>query len=522
MPDARSKCEKDIDVLIRSRYPLIYVVSYEEARVFRSINEMARERNKQLFLWSVTCGIHKPQDLENPQEPMKVEEPTRDPISALNHIERQTYPAIFVLKDFHPYLTDNTVVRKLRDLVENLKQTYETIVILSPVLSVPVELEKDIAVVDFCLPDSRDMNKLLDDIVETISKSQEIKVNLSAETREKLINASLGLTLNEAENALARAIVADKSLGPEDIDKILAEKEQVIRKSGILEYYHTQEALGDVGGLDALKDWLTKRSVAFTEKAKQFGLPQPKGILLIGVQGCGKSLTAKAISGLWRLPLLRFDVGRVFSGIVGSSEENMRKAIRTAESVSPVILWIDEIEKSLSGVQSSTFSDAGTSARVFSTFLTWLQEKKDPVFVIATANNISLLPPELLRKGRFDEIFFVDLPRQDERKEIFSIHIKKRGRNPQDFDLDALTRQSEGFSGAEIEQAVIASLFDAFVDGKDINTDYLLKNLSDSVPLSRTMKEEIQSLRDWAATRARQASPAAKDAVRQRERKIEL
>jgi SpoVK/Ycf46/Vps4 family AAA+-type ATPase len=522
MANPKSSCEEAIDILIRARYPLLYVVSYEEQRVMQSLYTMAKERDKQLCVWSATCGMLKPEDLENAAEPLKVEESTRDPINALNYIERQTYPAIFLLKDFHPYLNDNTIVRKLRDLVENLKETYETIVILSPVLSVPVELEKDIAVVDFALPTVADLNKLLDEIIAVISKSQEIKVNLTPEIREKLISAALGLTLSEAENAFARSIVVDKSLGPEDIEKILCEKEQVIRKSGLLEYYHTSEEMENIGGLDALKTWLTKRAVAFTEKANEFGLPKPKGILLIGVQGCGKSLTAKAISSLWKLPLLRFDVGRVFSGIVGSSEENMRKAIRTAESVAPVILWIDEIEKSLSGVQSSTFSDAGTSARVFSTFLTWLQEKKQPVFVIATANNISLLPPELLRKGRFDEIFFVDLPKLAERKEIFRIHLRKRKREAQNFDLEALARQSEGFSGAEIEQAVISALFDAFVENRELNNQDLLRSLKETVPLSQTMREGIQALREWAETRARPATQTLKETQGPRERKIEL
>lgn len=522
MENSKSQCRSEIDTLIRARYPLIYVVSYEEQRVLECLYEMAQERNKELRLWSVTCGIHKAQALEKPDEPVKTDDSTRDPINALNHIEKQTYPAIFALKDFHPYLGDNTIVRKLRDLVQNLKETYETVIILSPILNIPAELEKDIVVVNFDLPYKEDLNKLLDGIIEVIKKSGDIKIDVNDQTREKLINAALGLTLNEAENAFARSIVVDKSLGPEDVEKILQEKEQVIRKSGILEYYHTMEELNNVGGLDSLKGWLTKRSVAFSEKAKEFGLPQPKGILLIGVQGCGKSLTAKAISSLWKIPLLRFDVGKVFSGVVGSSEDNMRRAIKTAESVAPVILWIDEIEKSLSGVQSSAFSDAGTSARVFSTFLTWLQEKKKPVFVIATANNISQLPPELMRKGRFDEIFFVDLPNDHERKEIFAIHLKKRNRNPENFDLELFVRQSEGFSGAEIEQAVISSLFDAFVDNRDINTQDISASLKESIPLSQTMREEIQGLKDWAETRARPATLSDKKTVRARERKIEL
>jgi len=336
------------------------------------------------------------------------------------------------------------------------------------------------------------------------------------------VNAALGLTRFEAENAFARVIVTDKKLDINDIDAILEEKKQAIRKSRLLEYYESKEQFNNVGGLDCLKDWLSKRGVAFTQKAQEFGLPQPKGILLIGVQGCGKSLTAKAVASLWKLPLLRLDIGTVFSGIVGSSEENMRRAIKTAETLAPIILWIDEIEKGLSGVQSSTFSDAGTSARVFSTFITWLQEKTAPVFVIATANNIQLLPPELLRKGRFDEIFFVDLPSLQERKEIFHIHLKKRKRESEKFDLELLPRESEGFSGAEIEQVIISSMYDAFLENRDINTSDILKNIKQSVPLSITMKENIEETRNWARYRTRCASSALKEMPGKKERKLEF
>jgi SpoVK/Ycf46/Vps4 family AAA+-type ATPase len=286
---------------------------------------------------------------------------------------------------------------------------------------------------------------------------------------------------------------------------ILEEKKRVIRKSGILEYHDAQQNLSDVGGLEHLKEWIRKRSVAFSEQARSFGLPPPKGVLLLGVQGCGKSLSAKAISQVWNLPLLRLDMGRIFSSLVGSSEENMRRAISTAESVAPAILWIDEIEKAFAGTRGGD-SDAGTSSRVFGTFLTWLQEKSAPVFVIATANNIATLPPELLRKGRLDEIFFVDLPTPEERKEIFRIHLRQRRRAPEAVDLDALAAASEGFSGSEIEQAVVAALYDAFDHGRDLTTDDLLKATTASIPLSKTMKEEIDRLRRWAGDRARNAS----------------
>lgn len=510
-------CTEEIDILVRARYPLLYVVTYEEGRAINSLREMAVRRAKDAYLWSATQGIHKPEEIT------KVDDRTRDPLSALSYIERQTAPAIFIMLDLHAYLGDHTIIRKLRDLVENLKQTYETLIILSPVLNIPVELEKDVAVIDFDLPGEEDLNKLLEEITKIVGQSQEVKLELPHEVREKLVNAALGLTYNEAENAFARAIVEDKSLGAEDVERILEEKKQVIRKSGLLEYYHTSEALENVGGLEGLKEWLVKRTAAFSARAKDFGLPQPKGILLIGVQGCGKSLTAKAISSLWKLPLLRFDVGRVFSGIVGSSEENMRRAIHTAESIAPVILWIDEIEKAMSGVQSSSFSDAGTSARVFSTFLTWLQEKTKPVFVIATANNISLLPPELLRKGRFDEIFFVDLPRMAERKDIFNIHLKKRNRRPEEFNLESLIHETEGYSGAEIEQAVIAGLYEAFDENRMLTTEDILKSVKESIPLSQTMRENIEEIRTWAQTRARNASKEqSSNAQGLRSRRIEL
>jgi len=512
-----NKCAKEIDIFIRARYPLIYLVSWEETRIIEKLKEMAEARRKKLFLWSITRGIFR---LE--EDASKVDEATRDPLNALAYVEKSTDPALFVLLDFHSFLNDQTVIRKLRDLVNNLKSSYETLIVISPVLTVPIELEKDFVVIDYDLPVFEEISELLEGIIEVVSTSQDVIVDLPEGTKEKLIKAALGLTRSEAENAFARAIVLDKRLDKDDIDKILEEKKQAIRKSRFLEYYEAKQDFGNVGGLDNLKDWLTKRGVAFTQKATDFGLPQPKGILLIGVQGCGKSLTAKAVANLWKLPLLRLDIGAVFSGIVGSSEENMRRAIKAAETLAPIILWIDEIEKGLSGVQSSTFSDAGTSARVFSTFLTWLQEKTAPVFVIATANNIQLLPPELLRKGRFDEIFFVDLPQQEERKEIFNIHIKKKKRDPAKFDTETLARESSGYSGAEIEQTIISALYDAFLENRDINTADILKNIKVSIPLSITMKESIEQVRNWSKDRARCASSIQAQPSCKKERKLEL
>ncbi|MCL5037068.1 MAG: AAA family ATPase [Chloroflexi bacterium] len=496
---------QEIEVLIRARYPIISIISFEEDRVVNEIKKIAKKLDKKIFTWSAYRGLHAPD--ESIQSKKRTFPPsTQDPLESLNEVISFVEPAIFIFEDFHPYLKDIAIVRALRELALYLKSSYKTMILISPTLQIPLELEKDITVVDFCLPSLNDLSTLLDQILKQLAEDSRLKVVVDDQTREKLLKAALGLTLKEAENTFARALVISGKLTEDEIDIVLQEKEQAIRKSGILEYYHTDESLNNIGGLENLKQWFNKRSLAFSEKARAYGLPPPKGILLIGVQGCGKSLCAKAISRQWSLPLLRFDVGKVFASHVGSSEENIRRAIVTAESVSPCILWIDEIEKAFAGTRSSHLSDAGVTSRVFGSFITWLQEKQSSVFVVATANNIQILPPELLRKGRFDEIFFVDLPDDEERKEIFRIHIKKRGRDPGNFDIDRLVEASVGFSGSEIEQAIISSMYDAFYEGKEINTEYIVKSIQATVPLSRTMDKEIGELRTWAETRAVSAS----------------
>jgi ATP-dependent 26S proteasome regulatory subunit len=427
-------------------------------------------------------------------------------VETLQAVGRLTEPALVVLKDFHPYLSDPAVVRSLRELAHALKSTYTTVILLSPTLTIPPELEKEISVLDVPLPTARDLLALLKEIVTVVRRTNRAQVNLTAAEAEQLIQAALGLTLSEAENAFAKAIARNGKLDKDDIALVLDEKRQVIRKAGLLEYYPTDEKLGNVGGLESLKGWLSRRTAAFGEPARRFGLPQPKGLLLLGVQGCGKSLTAKAIAATWKLPLLRLDMGRIFSGLVGSSEENLRRAIRVAEGVAPAVLWVDEIEKALSGVASSGQSDGGVTARVFGSLLTWLQEKTAPVFVVATANRIDLLPPELLRKGRFDEIFFIDLPTAEERREIFGIHVARRGRAAGGYDLERLASLAVGYSGAEIEQAVVAGLYDAFAEQRELSQVHIEKAIRESVPLAATMREEIGRVREWARTRTRPAS----------------
>jgi SpoVK/Ycf46/Vps4 family AAA+-type ATPase len=462
-------------------------------------------QEKHFYTWSETMGLR---STTKQLTPGAAEARTRDPLSVLEAIRTNSDPAVYVLKDFHVFLAPSyphasAVIRKLRDLADALHTAYTTVILLSPVLQLPEELQKEVTVIDYDLPGLRELDGLLTRAADSLRGQEGVKVDLTAEQRERILKAALGLTMTEAENVFARCLVEK---GCFDVDLIVAEKQQLIRKSGVLEYFESKDQVEDIGGLEILKAWLRNRALAFTEKAHSFGLPAPRGILLLGVQGCGKSLTAKAVAHLWRLPLLRLDVGRIFAGLVGSSEENMRRAIHMAETVSPSVLWLDEIEKGLAGVQSSGLADAGVTARVFATLNTWMQEKTKPVFVVATANDITQLPPELLRKGRFDEIFFVDLPAHVERKEIFAIHLRKRNRSPQAFDLEALAAASEGFSGAEIEQAVVSGLLTAFEQERDVTTEDVLDALKQTVPLSVTMREDIDMVRRWAKGRARPAS----------------
>src|ERR1035438_10079250 len=441
--------QTEIEVLIRARYPILYVITSEEMRVQKLLVEIAAGRQKKVFEWTYSSGIVpagasiQSQKGRNPA--------TKEPLAALDLVIEQVEPAIFLFKDFHPFLTRNNfaVIRRLKDIAIHLKNSFKTIVLISPVMEIPAELDKEITVINFPQPTKEDLGAMLDKIVTEVRDRKQIQIDLDDQGRDRLLQAALGLTLAEAENVFAKIIVQEQRLSGDYVNEVFAEKQQIIRKSGLLEYYATEEDFASVGGLAVLKDWLNKRSVAFTDEARAFGLPAPKGILLLGVQGCGKSLCAKAVSRLWQLPLLRFDMGRMFGSLVGSSEENVRRAIAMAESVAPAVLWVDEIDKAFVGSQGSGATDGGTTARVFGTFLTWLSEKTAPVFVVATANDISQLPPELLRKGRLDEIFFVDLPSQPERQEIFRIHINRRGRDANQFDTMALAEASKDCSGAE-------------------------------------------------------------------------
>jgi ATP-dependent 26S proteasome regulatory subunit len=487
----------EIEDLIKARYSLIWITSPEENRVEEALKRLCVEREMRLEVWSITEGF---KTVANGQGTRDV----KDPMKAIDHVLRAEGRALFVLRDFHPFLKEPAVVRRLRDAATELRKTKKSLLVLSPVTKIAPELEKSIsAVVDWELPNRLEIEGAARKVLPNLPAATQQLLESDPTFMERVVEGALGLTLVEAENVFAKSAVRTHTF---DLETILEEKKQIIRKSGLLEYYEHREEFSDVGGMEILKDWLVKRRNAFSSRARDFGLPLPKGILLIGVPGTGKSLTAKAVGALWQMPLLRLDVGKIFGGLVGSSEENIRSVIKTSEAIAPAVLWIDELEKGFSGTASSGQTDGGTTSRVFASFITWLQEKTTPVFVIATANNVLQLPPELLRKGRFDEIFFCDLPDREDRAQIIDIHVRKKKRDPGQFDMDKLLEATVDFSGAELEQAVVAALYDAFDTGNDLTTDGLLHTLKEMVPLAITMREQIESMREWARTRARMAS----------------
>ena len=491
----RGKLEQfteELSFLIRARYPLIHLSTYEESRCLQVIRELCRKRTSELYVWSRTEGTLKDHESAND---------IKDPMAILKWYEETaaTDKSVLVLKDFHPYLKEPTVVRKLRDLAHQLKGRPKNILFVSALLPIPPELVKEVTVLEVPLPSRAEVESLIKKAAEVVQTESSEPIDV-----DSLIDAATGLTYDEIENVFAKSIV---STGKLERRLIREEKRQIVKKSGVLEFVENEQMTSHkIGGLSLLREWLEGRKAGLSAEARALRLPVPKGILLVGVPGCGKSLTALTVGKEWELPLLRLDLGRVFSGLVGSSEGNIRGALATCEAVAPCVLWVDEIEKGLSGTKSSGQSDGGTTSRVFGTLLTWMQEKKSTVFVVATANDISQLPPEFLRKGRFDEIFFVDLPRADEREEIFRIHTDRFDWSADGFDAKALAEKADGFSGAEIEQALVAARYAAFGRNETFTQDHIVQAIVETVPLSKTMGDRLDGLRDWAKHRARPAS----------------
>lgn len=486
---------EELELLLRARYPLIYIPTLEEERLEMAIASSAQSMgNRTLYIWDFVDGY---QDHPNYTGFAK-----RNPLQALELLEKLPEQAtgIFILRDFQRFLEDISISRKLRNLARSLKSQPKNIIILSSGLNIPSELTEVLTVVDFPLPTATEINAEIQRLVITTGQS------LNNELLNELVRSAQGLSLERIRRVLSLCLAAHGSIEPSDVELILAEKRQSIRQTQILDFYPATEEISDIGGLDNLKNWLLRRGGSFSEQARAYGLPHPRGLLLVGIQGTGKSLTAKAIAHHWHLPLLRLDVGRLFAGLVGESESRTRQMINLAEALAPCILWIDEIDKAFAGIDGK--GDGGTTSRVFGTFITWLAEKKSPVFVVATANNIKSLPAEMLRKGRFDEIFFVGLPNQGEREAIFTVHLNRlRPHKIREYDIKRLAYETPDFSGAEIEQSLIEAMHLGFSQNRDFTTEDILIAVSQIIPLARTAKEEIEFLQQWANSgKARLAS----------------
>ena len=477
---------------VQSGHPGIYITSPEETRVEAEIKSVAEQAGYGLYAWSVTEGLVNTADgsVRAAQEPLEA-------VDAIGELGENT---LVLLRDFHLFLEDANPVllRALKDELKRCKSNGRVILVVGCRQVLPPELEREFVVLDFALPGKAELEQVVAGICQSASQPKPVDEELDA-----VMEAATGMTCFEAENAFALSLVENKRLDPV---RIAREKAQVVKKSGILELIDNLPGLDAIGGLDLLKEWLTLRRDAFSRRAVEYGLPTPKGLLIIGVPGTGKSLAAKATASLLGRPLLKLDAGRLYGGLVGQSEGNLRSVIQTAEVIAPCVLWIDEIEKAFAGSKSSGMTDGGTSSRVFGSFLSWMQEKQSPVFVVATANDVTQLPPEFLRKGRFDELFFVDLPNQEEREAIWAIQISKYGRKFKSYGITALAKGTDGWTGAEIEQAYIEGLYEAFARGKEPDTVNLGALLATQVPLSRLMSEPITLLRQWAKGRARPAT----------------
>ncbi|HAX85049.1 MAG TPA: AAA family ATPase [Cyanobacteria bacterium UBA11370] len=488
---------EQLDLMIRARYPILYIVAVEEEPVDEVLVSVATqsEPQRQVLMWDIVRGWD-----DNGSDKGSV-------MGALNRIGKADLKAniIFVLRDLHfilknPQSDRNApVVREIKNLTKELKRSRKTLILTSHTLEVPEELSEEVTVIDFPLPKTAE----IDYLISLLVKPEGLKV--SGLAREQLVKACQGLSRARIARVLAKALAAKQQVNESDIDGVLEEKKQAIRQTGILEFFTVRESLKNVGGLENLKQWVRMRQDAFTEEARRYGIPNPKGVLLVGIQGTGKSLSAKTIAHEWRLPLLRLDTGRLFGGIVGESESRVRQMIQISEAIAPCVLWIDEIDKAFGNISAGVDGDSGTSRRVFGSLITWMQEKTSPVFIVATANNVQILPAELLRKGRFDEIFFLNLPTEQERQDIFKVHLQPlRPSRLREFDLPLLARQAKDFSGAEIEQVIIDGMhraFGAVVNGhrRDFTTEDILRAIEETVPLAAIAREQIEALKYWAA-----------------------
>ena len=490
-----------IDILrerIQCHFPVLFLTTHEEDRWESELATLALDMERGLVIWTATDGAAPPLDA-----------PAGDHRSAADFLHQITdYPRdhVFLLKDFHPFLKDPFVVRRLRDVIPKLTEQNKTILLMGPDGTIPIELQRDSISLDLPLPGLEDLKDELRELLIQRQHQGEANLRLSEQQEEKLLRAVMGLTTKQVQQALSRALLGRSKVDSEVYAALIAEKKHMVQGSDMLDFQELAEGANDIGGLDALKAWVGTRAEAFSEKARQQGIPAPKGVLLLGVQGCGKSLTSRAIAQMLAFPLVRLDVSTLLSGGLGESEKNLRDVLNLMEMIAPAVLWMDEVEKGFAGVGEGAGSDA-TMTRLMGRFLTWMQEKKAPVFVVATANSVAGLPPEMLRRGRFDELFFVDLPNYHERKTILEIHLKKQKLDPAEFDIGRLSDKSEGYSGAEIEQSVQTAVVENYTRGGSVGMKDLEDAIDDTVPLSVTMEEKIFELREWAKSRCRAATP---------------
>ncbi len=507
----------DLRTLIRSFHPLIVIETVEEDRVLSLLQSVTAQERMPLFEWSITRGLTRHDDGPT------VSRMTATPLAVLQHLQGLTVEAVFWLKDLTPHLQDAAVARQLREVTALYERTRSTCILTGEPIVLPSDLDRIAVRYRLNLPERDELQVMLDNLLQSLdqrvlrAKPRSTTVAQSIlssfrkdrqddgrplpQERDAILRALQGMTLHQARQVITQCVMDDGTLTAKDVQKILDRKIQAVKDGGLLEYYPLEDNRFELGGFANLKSWLERAKVGFSQEAKALNLMPPRGILLVGVPGCGKSLAAKVIAREWLLPLLKLDAGRLFDKFIGESEKNFRKAIEMAESLSPIVLWIDEIEKAMVAGGGSGEADAGLGRRLFGAFLTWLQEKKQEVFVVATANDLSSLPPELLRKGRFDEIFFVDLPDDGERTAIWKIHLGLRKQDSKKFDLVKLVSASDGFSGSEIEQAVVTALYRALHQRMPLTTDLLIEEVIHTVPLSVTRREDIDQLREMAQGR---------------------
>ncbi|MDH4047759.1 MAG: AAA family ATPase [Gammaproteobacteria bacterium] len=488
--------QRDLELILRSRMPIVVIETRDESRMLDLLKSITISRASDsyvpLFRWTVTDGL---QRLDISLEPQMH---NAQPTEVLRHIRAVAKPGMYVLLDFHPYLEDPVNVRLLKDICIQFDSVSRHLILISHSVALPKELESFSARFDMALPSEQEREEIVKRVaIEWSVENAGSRVKFDPKAHRMLIQNLAGLTDRDTAQLARNAIYEDGAISKSDLPQVMQAKYELLNRGGILRYEYDTKKFSDVGGLDKLKTWISQRKPAFLDRSASSILDSPKGILLIGVQGCGKSLAAKATAGIFGVPLLRLDFGSLYDKYHGETERKLRESLKTADVMAPCVLWIDEIEKGIAGKDSET----GTSQRVLGTFLTWLAEKKSPVFTVATANDIASLPPELVRKGRFDEIFFVDLPRSAIRKDIFDIHLELRGQDPSRFESDQLVRASRGFSGAEIEQAVVSALYSAHAQQSNLETHHLLEELKRTKPLSVVMAERIDAIRRWAVGR---------------------